>query len=256
MVSVAMATVLIQEPPFVFEREIVVMQKPGFFQRLVAFPLIFLNIPRPSDFRRIFKGVRNELTSHVPLLYLSIIVFYLGSGVFNASLIPALSFHRLTESQVYALNVAALVAQILAFRYAGKYLATRPIANVAVRMLVLRGGSYALLGIASILVPGALFIVPSLILFPVSSGIAYGIYYTALNTMVFNSIRGNNHGSSLGVYSAIVGVSTTVGSLLSGYTSRYLGFDVTFVLAGILLFGTAALTSKLSHSDAGQETNR
>ena len=103
------------------------------------------------------------------------------------------------------------------------------------------------------MVAGIWFFVPALILFPVSSGIAYGIYYTASNTMVFNSIRGNNHGSSLGVYSAIVGVSTTVGSVVSGLVSNYLGFHSTFILAGLLLGLAAIITARLSSEGRGTE---
>ena len=255
MVSVIMAIVMVQEPTFVFEKEVVIMHKPGFLQRLVAFPLIFLTVPRTSDFRRLFKGIQNELTSYVPLLYLSIIAFYFGSGVFNTSFVPALTSHSLTDSQVYAVSVAALVAQILAFRYAGRYIVTRSLTAVAVQSLLLRGGAYALLGVASFLVQGTLFIIPTLVLYPISSGIAYGIYYTASNTMIFNSIRGNNHGSSLGVYSAVVGVSTTVGSLTSGFTSRYLGFEFTFVIGGAFLVIAAMITSRLSHSRPGDEAS-
>lgn len=255
MISVIMAVILVKEPPFVFEREVVVMQKPGFLQRLVASPLIFLTVPRPSDFRRLFKGIQNELTSYVPMLYLSIVAFYLGSGIFNASFVPALSFHSLTESQVYGVSVTALAAQILAFRYAGRVIANRSLTLVATRSLFARGTAYALLGVASFLVPGVLFIVPAVILYPISSGIAYGIYYTASNTMIFNSIRGNNHGSSLGVYSAVVGLSTTVGSLASGFTSSYLGFDFTFVIGGAFLVVGAVITSRLSHVRPGVEAS-
>jgi len=240
LTSAASAVLLMEEPKFLFEKEIVVMQRPGFFQRLSASPLIFLNIPRPSDFQRIFKGLQNELTSYVPLLYLSIVTFYFASGVFNTALVPALTYHSLTESDVYLVNVAALVAQVLAFRYAGLYIANRSLTRVAIQSLILRGASYAILGVASILVAGVWFIVPTLILYPLSSGIAYGTYYTASNTLVFNSIKGNSHGSSLGVYSAIVGISTTVGSVVSGIVSHYLGFYATFILAGGLL-GVAAL---------------
>jgi MFS family permease len=255
LLSAMSAVVLLQEPRFVFERQAVVMQRPSFMHRLQTFPLIFLNIPRLTDFRRIFKGIRNELTSYIPLLYLSIIAFYLASGVFNTSLVPAFTAHSLTDSEVYASNVAVLIVQIISFRYAGAYLARRSITNVAVRSLLLRGASYALLGVASLLIPGGLFIVPTLILYPISSGIAYGFYYTASNTMIFNSIRGHNQGSSLGVYSAVVGFSTTAGSLISGLTSTYLGFDFTFVIAGALLFVAAALTARLTHSRSGQEMN-
>lgn len=253
LVSVAMSIVLVQEPPYTFEREVVVMQRPSFLQRLVAFPLFFLNIPRPSDFRRLFKGIRNELTSYVPLLYLSIILFYLGSGVFNTSFVPALSDHSLTESEVYAVSVAALVAQILAFRYAGRYIANRSLVGVAVQTLLLRGGAYALLGVASLLVPGVLFTIPALIFYPLSSGIAYGIYYTASNTMIFDSVKGNHHGSSLGVYSAVVGVSTTFGSFASGLTSHYLGFDFSFVIAGGLLVAAAFITATLSREKSSEQ---
>jgi MFS family permease len=251
LVSTASSAMLIQEPKFVFEKEIIVMQRPGFFQRLSTSPLIFLNIPRASDFQRIFKGLQNELTSYVPLLYLSIVTFYFASGVFNTALVPALTYHSLTESEVYLVNVAALVAQVLAFRYAGLYIANRSLTGVAIQSLILRGASYAILGIASILVAGVWFIVPTLILYPLSSGIAYGTYYTASNTLVFNSIKGNSHGSSLGVYSAIVGISTTVGSVVSGIVSHYLGFYATFILAGGLLGVAALVMARLANRSPG-----
>ena len=256
LISAASSAVLIQEPKFVFEKEIVVMQRPGFFQRLYASPLIFLNIPRPSDFQRLFKGLRNELTSYVPLLYISIVMFYFGSAFFNTSIVPALTSHSLTESQVYVVNVVVLVAQVLSFQYAGRYMANRSLTGVAVQSLVLRGGSYVILGVASVFIPGVWFILPTLVFYPLASGLAYGIYYTASNIMVFNSIKGNSHGSSLGVYSAIVGVAITVGSALSGIVSIYFGFHVTFILAGVLLAISALVTERLSKRSPGAENER
>ena len=73
--------------------------------------------------------------------------------------------------------------------------------------------------------------------------------------MIFNSIHGNNHGSSLGVYSAVVGVSTTIGSLMSGFTSHYLGFDFTFVIGGTMLIMAAAVTARLPHGKATDESD-
>jgi MFS family permease len=247
LLSAASAAALIQEPGFAFEKDLVVMQRPGFFHRLRASPMIFFSVPRASDFQRIFKGLRNELTSYVPLLYLSIVTFYFASGVFNASIVSSLYAHSLSDSQVYSVTLVVLVAQILAFRYAGRYIASRSLTGVAVQGLVLRGASYAALGVASLFATGSSFIIPTLIFYPLSSGLAYGVYYTASNTMVFNSIRGNNHGSSLGVYSAIVGISTTLGSVLSGAVSVYLGFHSTFVLAGALLGVAALITARLSN---------
>lgn len=247
LLSAASAAALIQEPGFAFEKDLVVMQRPGFFHRLRASPMIFFSVPRASDFQRTFKGLRNELTSYVPLLYLSIVTFYFASGVFNASIVSSFYSHSISDSQVYSVTLVVLVAQVLAFRYAGRYIANRSLTGVAVQGLVLRGASYAALGVASLFVTGSSFIVPTLVFYPLSSGLAYGVYYTASNTMVFNSIRGNNHGSSLGVYSAIVGVSTTLGSVLSGAVSVYLGFHSTFILAGALLGVAALITARLSN---------
>ena len=256
LISAASAQLLIKEPGFVFEKEVVVMQRTGFLQRLRSSPLIFLSIPRRYDFQRIFEGLRNELTSYVPLLYLSIVLFYLSSGVFNTSFVPALFSHSLTQSEVYLVNVVAMVAQVLTFQYAGRYVVSRSLSGVAVQGLVIRGASYAALGVASLLIGGARFIIPALILYPISSGIAYAVYYTASNVMIFDSIKGNRQGSTLGVYSAIVGISTTVGSIVSGAVSYYLGFHFTFVLAGALLGVAALMTSRLSKlravSDSGK----
>jgi MFS family permease len=248
LVSVMMAVVLIQEPPYVFEREVVVRQKP-LTHRLMSFPLIFLKFPGLYEFRSVFKGLRNELTSYVPMLYISLILFYLGSGIYNTSLVPSLTAHSLSGSDVYAIIVVASIAQILAFRFAGQYITgDRSLPRIATQSVILRGSCYALLGVASIAFPGMLFLIPSLVLYTLAAGIGYGIYYTASNTMVFNSIGGRNHGSSLGVYSAVVGISSTVGSLLSGVTSHYFGFAVTFVIAGGILGASSLFTLRLARN--------
>jgi MFS family permease len=254
-VSVAMSVLLIQEPKFVFEGEVGVLQRPGFLQRLLAFPLIFLNIPRLSDFRRVFQGLRSELTSYQPLLYLSIICFYFAGGIFNTSIVPALTAGSLSGSQIYLVSVAVLVTQIFSFRYAGRYVVSRSLTAVAVQSLILRGAAYALQGAAALLLSGTAFLLLSSTLYALSSGVAYGIYYTASNTMIFNSLKGRNHGSSLGVYSALVGVSTTLGSIVSGVASLYLGFHVTFILAGAILGLTAWITSRLPRGNPEQGTN-
>jgi MFS family permease len=252
-VSVMMSQLLIQEPAITFEREVAVIDRPlPLPQRLLAVPLIFLKIPRLYDFRKIFKGLRNELTSYVPLLYISIVCFYLSAGLFNTSLVPALTSHSLSDSEVYVVNVVAMIATVVAYRYAGPFIAKRSLTGVAVQSLILRGSCYALLGVAAF-IPGVLYIVPALILFPLSSGIAYGLYYTASNTLIFNSVHGRNQGSTLGVYSAVVGVSTTVGSLTSGAISIYLGFETTFIIAGGILGVAAVITARLSNKDVDEE---
>ncbi len=245
LVSAILAFAMIREPPFVFEGETIVRRAPSFFAQLLTLPLIFLKIPNLSDFRRVFRGLGSSLTRYMPLFYLSIICFYLSSGVFNTSFVPALSTFTHSDAQVFAVILAGMVVQTFAFRFAGKYLARRPLASSSIQGLLLRGGSYALIGVFAVVAPGPIFIVPALVLYPIAAGIAFAAYYTSSNTMMFNSVQTRNPGSALGVYSAVVGLATLAGSLASGFVSVYLGFDVTFVSAGLLLVVGAAILTKL-----------
>jgi predicted MFS family arabinose efflux permease len=59
--------------------------------------------------------------------------------------------------------------------------------------------------------------------------------------MIFNTLGPKNQGSRLGVYSALVGIGTMLGSFVSGYLSFYVGFTSTFVFAAAGLVACALL---------------
>jgi MFS family permease len=106
----------------------------------------------------------------------------------------------------------------------------------------------ALLGVSLYIISGVGFLVPVLILYPLAAGFAYSVYYSASNTMLFNTLRGGRQGASLGVYSALVGVATLLGSLVSGFTSFFLGFSITFIIAAVFLAVSGWLASLLEQS--------
>jgi MFS family permease len=244
--SSALSVLLLHEPAFVFERQMIVMQKPSFSQRLLAVPLMFLHVPRLQDFRRVFNGLRHELTSQVPILYLSIVAFNIAGGIFNTSLTPSMSNNGLSQSEIYAVYLVAMVIQVIAFRFAAPYIAKRTLVKTSTGGLVLRSVCYAFMGVSAYLVTGIWYLVPAMIFYPIAAGIAYAIYYTASSTMVFNSLGSKGHGSSLGVYSALVGIATMLGSLISGFTSVYLGYYVTFMMAASFLVLAAVLSASLA----------
>jgi MFS family permease len=246
LASAGLAVWLLQEPAFVFERQMIVMQKHSFFHRLHALPLMFLHVPTLHDFKRVFNGLQHELTSQVPILYLSIVAFNIAGGIFNTSLTPSMSKNGLTQSDIYTVYLVAMVVQVIAFRYAAPYITKRTLVKTATGGLVLRSICYASMGISVYLVSGIWYALPSAIFYPIAAGIAYAIYYTSSSTMVFNSLGSKGHGSSLGVYSALVGIATMAGSLISGFTSVYLGYYVTFMLAAFFLAIAATLTASLA----------
>jgi MFS family permease len=244
--SAVMAAVMIREPHIEFEHEMIVMVRRSFYERLLALPMLFLKIPQAVDFRRVFKARRFELTREPLLLYTSIILFYLASGVFNTSLIPSMYQAQVTNSQIFLVFLIAMIVQTISFKLVPPRVERRSLNEVAVGGLLLRGLCYALTGVAAYLLVGVFYLGSSAILYSLAAGVAYAAYYSASNVMVFNALGVNNQGSMLGVFSALVGLATMLGSFISGFASFYLGYVVTFALSGILLFFAVGITTKLA----------
>ncbi len=249
LASAVLAVVTIREPAFVLEQETIVMRKPSFFNRLLALPMMFLTIPKASDFRRVFRGLRFGLTSYVPLFYISTVLFYLSSGLFNTSFVPAMRSFGIPEGEAFAIILAGMVVQTVAFRYAGRYVEERSLVMSSVQGLLLRGFSYVGIAAAALFVTGWAFLLPILVLYPVAAGVAFAIYYTSSNTMMFNTVQKKHPGSALGVYSAVVGLAATLGALVSGVISVYLGFYVTFTAAAVALYLAVFVVSRLPRGD-------
>jgi len=248
VVSAVLAVLMIHEPSVVFERHVIVMNKPSFFQRLQAVPPFFLRVPRLSDFRRVFRNLRYELTRQMPILYFSIFMFYFASGLFNTSIVASLQANSLSSFLIFLVMTIMMLVQIVAFRYSGPYSERRSLVKTSVQGLVLRSACYGILGVSLYMISGEWFLIPVLIFYPLGAGVAFALYYTTSNTMVFNTLGDERQGQSLGVYSALVGIATLAGSAVSGFTSFFLGFSTTFILAAAFMCSSAWLSSLLEHS--------
>lgn len=255
VISSALTVIMIEEPPFVLERETVAARKPSFFSRLLANPVFFVAIPSLSDFRRAFRGMRSTLTRTVPLFYVSTILFYFSSGLFNTSFAPAMNFFSIPEFQIFAVGLAGMTVQTLSFLWVRRSIQGRGLIKTSIQGLLLRGWSYLGLGVAAIFVTGPLFVVPALVLLPLAGGLAFAIYYTSANTMMFTTVQSKSAGAALGVYSAVVGISAMGGSFISGFVSVYSGYDITFVLAAIILFAAVAVVGRLPEPSSPDESS-
>jgi MFS family permease len=138
VVSAALSVLMIKEPSVVFERQAIALNKPSFFHRILAVPVFFLRVPRLNDFKRVFRNVKYELTRQVPILYFSIFMFYLASGIFNTSLVPSLRANNMSSFLIFLVTTVAMVVQIISFRYAGPYTERKSPVKAAVGGLVLR----------------------------------------------------------------------------------------------------------------------
>lgn len=249
MASAGLSLAMIRDPEISFEKEFIVLQKRSLQQRLLAIPLVFLRLPSLVDFKSVFKGLRNTLTRQLPLFYLSIFVFYVGSGLFNTSFVPSLRAAGLSASVVFLVSMLAMTAQTVSFYFAGPYVERRDLRKSAVAGLLLRLACYAGIGLLAGFAAKLSYLGGALVLYPLAGGLAYAVYYTSSNTMIFNTLGAKNQGSRLGVYSALVGVATMIGSFSSGYISYYFGYLATFVLAAVFLAACAALVPAVSAAD-------
>ncbi|NLE03646.1 MAG: MFS transporter, partial [Crenarchaeota archaeon] len=121
LISAGMAGYLVKEPQIVFERQILVMSKPSFFNRLRNSPYLFLKIPSSNDFKRIFKNLHSELTRQTPIIYLAIFFFFLSAGIFNTSIIPALERKGIPSLLIFFVIMIGMIVQIISFKFAGPY---------------------------------------------------------------------------------------------------------------------------------------
>ncbi len=251
--SAALTLAMIREPAFVLERETVARRRPSFFSRLLANPVFFVAIPSASDFRRAFRGLRSTLTRQVPLFYISTVLFYLSSGLFNTQFVPALHFFSMPDQEVFVVILAGMVVQTVAFQGAGRFVGARSLITTSIQGLMLRGSSYFAMGVAAVLFSGPVFVVPALLLYPVAGGIAFAIYYTSANTMMFTTVQSKSAGAALGVYSAVVGISAMCGSLVSGFVSVAIGYYATFMVSGVLLFVAIGIVGRLPRPTSPDE---
>jgi MFS family permease len=253
LASAVLSIRMIKEQASVFERSMIAMIRESLYQRLLALPMLFLKIPKIIDFLRIFRSAKFGVTREPALIYLSVGAFYFAAGLFNTSLVPSLYLANLSTSQVFLVLLAGMVIQVIAFNYLGKRIQQKGVRRTAVQGLLLRGVSYLAMGVAVVFWVGLPYLGVSLIFYPLGAGIAYAAYYAASNVMIFNTLGRSNQGSSLGVFSALVGMATMLGSFVSGLISFYVGYYATFIAAAVWLGLGAMLTSVIGEEVENKE---
>ncbi|BCU67040.1 MFS transporter [Sulfolobales archaeon HS-7] len=231
----------------IIERTAMVHHKDSFITRLKMHPLIFLHFPNLNHFKLFsLSRLRNGLINYVPLLYLAIFIFYISSGLFNTQFPVALYRSGISELDVMVVITVGMIVQTISFMKAGDVVKKIGEHLSSYLSLILRGITYIGIGITSAFLVGAYLIGISLVMYPLAAGVAYAIYYISSTTLVFKVVGERRQGTGLGVYSTMVGIAQLMGSLLSGYISHYIGFDVDFGLAGALLLISSYIFKSLN----------
>ena len=71
---------------------------------------------------------------------------------------------------------------------------------------------------------------------PFPHALAYAMFYTVSNTLLFETVGSEKPGRKLGLYSSVVVIAYFIGSLVAGYMAYYVGYSFAFIASGLLIF--------------------
>jgi MFS family permease len=220
------------------ERRAMLLDKSSFLHRFILNPSFYIHPPRAEDFTRFTKMLRNAFTRPTPILYLSLLVFNLGSGIFNTAFNPSLYLRRSSESLVFAVNIFAMLIQGFTMRRSGQLIPEGSETRVAQRGLAYRAAGYLATALSVNYLSSAPLAVAAALSFSLAGGYAYSLVYVSLTVLVFRSLPPTRQGSLLGTVSALSGIGAFTGSLLSGALAQRLGYPWTDTVAALLMLTT------------------
>ncbi len=180
-------------------------------------------------------------------LLVAIFVLYLATGLFNASYTAGLKGGGLSNFEIFTIFAIAYAAATAAFLSLEVFMAKITRMRTLIDALLTRGFGYILIALVFLIFAGGVaFIGANTLIYMFTSGIAYALFYTTTNTLVFSAVGNSNKSHKLGIYSGVMGLGTLIGSLLSGYTSFFVGYWFTFAVAGGLTVFTVYLFLRAS----------
>ncbi len=242
IVAVLIAFTII-EPQKSIERRKVIENKTALKARLLLHNLIFIRLPGISFIRSLFKRGRANRLQDLTIVYIALFAFYFGSGIFNTAYVPGLRKIGLLNIYVFAVIFAGYAVQTVAFYLAGRYTEAKGERSMIVKSLWLRASGYVAIGLVFVLVSGSAGFALNLVIYALTAGLAYSVFYTSSSTLLFEEIGTEKRGRKLGVYSSLVGLGYLFGSLIAGYAAYFIGYWFAFILSGALIICSIAVFS-------------
>ena len=218
-------------------RRSIIFDSKALAVRLFLHPFFFVRLPPLSMLKRFFSSItpKNISKSYLNTVYLGLLLFSFGSGLFNTVYPAGLKEYGLTNFTVFGIILAGYIIQTVAFYFSGKYIKHKRGNILASGSLVLRSIGYLAIGAIFVIFGHRTSIILNILFYIVAAGLAYSIFYTISNVMLFKAIGSNKRGRKLGVYSSLVALGSILGALISGYTSFYISYSFTFIAAGIAM---------------------
>ncbi|AFZ70696.1 Major Facilitator Superfamily transporter [Caldisphaera lagunensis DSM 15908] len=237
LISFGLSYYFIPKPELHIERTALLHNLESFLIRLKQIPTIFIHFPSKYSFK-IFSlsRLKSLVSAYVPLLYIGMFLFYIASGIFNTEYPAGLKEGGLSNSLILIIFSIGMLFQIISYYLSPRFINKLGKARTSWISLLMRGSSYFIIGLLTVIIANKISLILSgIIFYPIAAGLAFSAFYTASSIMIFEIVKSGKEGSTLGVYSTLTGIAMTLGSFVSGYMVRYMGFGFTYIIAGIIL---------------------
>ncbi|MGC8538185.1 MAG: MFS transporter [Candidatus Micrarchaeia archaeon] len=231
----------IKEPQKAFKRREIIENRLALRVRLMMHNLLFIRLPNVHFIKSIFLPRGPKKMQDLTLLYIALFAFYLGSGIFNTAYVPGLRKIGLLNIYVFAVIFGGYAVQTIAFYLSGRYTEANGERMTIMGSLWLRAAGYIAIGLVFVLVAGYAGFIVNLLIYAITAGLAFAIFYTASNTLLFDEIGSEKRGRKLGVYSGVVGLGYLLGSVIAGYAAFFIGYWFAFAVSGALVICSIAV---------------
>lgn len=234
LASVLISSIMVHDAKLAVERRAVVLTAQSFITRISQIPLIFLRLPRYSDFLTVMRSAKQSLTREIPVIFVASMLFNASANLFFTSYTPYLKENRLQDSSIFFLSmyiifVNSIVSRVIIQRFKGGV--THLAASNA---LLFRSIGMMIAAAFAVFVSGQSVFFTTLLVYTML-GSAFVYVNVNLNTLLFKALPPGKQGGMLGVWSSFNGLALLIGALASGYISYYLGYSITFFAASILI---------------------
>jgi MFS family permease len=246
-IAAIVLTVFINEERAEKVRRSLISYPIAFASRLISKPLFFLRLPPINMIKNFANSLKfNSMKrNYLNTLYLGILIFYVGGSIFNTAYPAGLKEAGLTTYSIFGIIFAGVAMQVIFFQIFPLVAHNRNRKEVAAGSLVVRSVAYFMISMIFVFFGQDIGVIGNIILYSIGSGVAYSIFYTVLNVLLFEAIGKDKRGRKLGLYSGLVGVGSISGSLLAGYLSFYVSYWFAFLVAGFLTLYAAHIMMSL-----------
>lgn len=178
------------------------------------------------------KKLSNSLNvrhkKNIYIILLSIALFNLGLNLVNASYIAYLAKYSISNSNIFMIYVFNEIGQVSIYLIIILFISRISLGKFYKNSIILRNISYLI-----ILIP--IFVIKTVLLLNIIAyaiaGFAYAAWLMSSSVMLYRQIIGKNTANYIGIWLAILGLSSLAGSFISGVISKDFGFTYTFLLA-------------------------